>query len=653
VATTYTFDAAFFETECLGRFVGIESDPVEDGPVYLVEREERLAQVFSAVLVDDAHVPRARSLRWHLLPVRVPRGGVFHAKVSLLAWDQRVRVIVSSANLSEPGYRTNYENAAVLDFGPDSALPGELLNSVLDFLEGCRRFSSQNTGGKDAGPQPALAAFLNRVRETATGWPGRERPRGSESASFLPVLPGGPALFDQVRDQLWWGAGPSMARIVSPFFNTGDGSRHLVDRLVGVMGVQGERHLHFITSGHRLPDSIVELDLPSALQKPWGRRRRHSFSLVTEATSEGEVRPLHAKSLWLQGGDQAVYVVGSSNFTMSGMGIGPGPVNIEANVAYSLPDIRRPFARKTEQTYPPYEPLDASQLDLRFVQEVEETTADPEAYTPLPAEFGEALFEPDQGGGRLLLHVSGAPPSFEVMAEGTPIMSRVSWENAGGPCPEEIEWTESRPPSALEVRWENRDGESHVSLWPVNATDTSRLPPPSELRDLPLEVLLEILTSASPLHIVYQRLRRREDRAAGDGWEGIDIDPHKKVDTRNFLVRRVRRVSRALEGLRVRLERPAFHLDALQWRLHGPVGPLQLARRLAEEEDEGAAFMIAEVALTVARADWTATEQRIGAPEVRHEVASVMAELRDLALQHPAPDNLSRYVRHSLAQVAT
>ncbi len=62
VATTYTFDASFFELECLSRFVGLESDPHEHEAVYLVEREERLSQVFSCVLVDASHVAGKRSL---------------------------------------------------------------------------------------------------------------------------------------------------------------------------------------------------------------------------------------------------------------------------------------------------------------------------------------------------------------------------------------------------------------------------------------------------------------------------------------------------------------------------------------------------------------------------------------------------------------
>lgn len=63
VATTFTFDAAFFEEHCLSRFLGMDTDPAEDARTYLIEREDKLSQAFSAVLVDQLHVPQNRSLR--------------------------------------------------------------------------------------------------------------------------------------------------------------------------------------------------------------------------------------------------------------------------------------------------------------------------------------------------------------------------------------------------------------------------------------------------------------------------------------------------------------------------------------------------------------------------------------------------------------
>ena len=122
------------------------------------------------------------------------------------------------------------------------------------------------------------------------------------------------------------------------------------------------------------------------------------------------------------------------------------------------------------------------------------------------------------------------------------------------------------------------------------------------------------------------------------------MDPHKKVDVRNFLLQRVRLVSRALEGMRERLERPAFTLDALEWRLKGPIGPIALAERLAAQEGEGAAFMIAEVALTLRHADTKALEASLGRSVVKAAFRDAIEHLARMAAKKPAPSNLSSYV---------
>lgn len=63
IATSFTFDAAFFEEQCLARFVGMETDPAEDERGYQIEREEKLSPTFCAVIIDQRHVPWLRSAR--------------------------------------------------------------------------------------------------------------------------------------------------------------------------------------------------------------------------------------------------------------------------------------------------------------------------------------------------------------------------------------------------------------------------------------------------------------------------------------------------------------------------------------------------------------------------------------------------------------
>jgi len=132
LATTYSFEAEYFERYLVPRFLGLEFDPAESGESFLVEREEKLSFTQVIVLVNAAHYdPRQASPRWLQLPVRVPNG-VLHAKVTLLVWKNLIRVILGSANLTRAGYRHNREVASVLDFYDSPHASGSPIRELLE-----------------------------------------------------------------------------------------------------------------------------------------------------------------------------------------------------------------------------------------------------------------------------------------------------------------------------------------------------------------------------------------------------------------------------------------------------------------------------------------------------------------------------------------
>lgn len=658
VTTTFTFDAGFFEEECLARFVGMDTHPQHDDErVYLVEREEKLAEIFACVLVDRSHVVQERSLRWHLLPVTVSGGYIMHAKVTILAWQHHIRVLVGSANMTEYGYRRNFEHIGVLDFNCGGELPLELLDEVVDFF---RQLSEARAGnqafipGAEAveGPRNGLSQFLENIGSLTAKWGRPGWKRGQPSVVFMAQFPGNESLFQRIRREVWYGTGPSEVFVLSPFFDEGEAARHTVDALVKNMAVQGERQLHFMVTGIEQEDGRVELEIPEALGQPWHCRMEHLFYLVEgkEKLEKGEEnRPLHAKSLWLQREGKAVYMIGSSNFTRAGMGAGGGPCNIEANLVYYLPSISDPFARKCESGYPPHRKVEDN---LHFLQEIDHQTQEGESFVPLPGEFGEALFRPEGAGGILVLSIlPSLSCPFLIRGRGEEVLlDQGGWMEQKKSDPIPVPWTEIRPPTGLIVKWQDQQGNWQRSLWVVNVTDTTLLPPPDELRDLDLDMLVEILTSARPLHEAVRAAIQRKERAQELGRE-IIFDPHKKVDTRNYLLRRFRRIAHAFEGLQVRLQRSVYNLEALRWRLHGPVGPVALAEGLAKEEGEGAAFMISEVAMVLRSVDWARANEQLGEKVVGQEVEEVFRTLQKLASEHPAPDNLAAYVRESFARI--
>lgn len=135
LATSYTFDSVFFEEQCLARFAGIRTGAAEESMVqaYLIEREERLSQIKAVALVDKDHCRGPRSPRWDLLCAR-GKGGILHAKLSLLIWAKHMRLVVGSANLTPSGYRRNHEVFMVLEATPELPLAREAFKDTLDYM---------------------------------------------------------------------------------------------------------------------------------------------------------------------------------------------------------------------------------------------------------------------------------------------------------------------------------------------------------------------------------------------------------------------------------------------------------------------------------------------------------------------------------------
>ena len=266
VTTSFTFDAELFEEQCLARFLSIQSNPNETAKAYLVEREEKLSQCFACVLVDRAHTAPERSLRWNLLPVTLPRGGVLHAKLTLLVWENYIRVLIGSANLTEPGYRRNQEVMAVFDFGPESNPPPELLAQCVTFLNRIRRFAPDSTR-TEGGPQIALVAFLRSIEQRARLLPPAER--GDTECALVSLVPGGISVVEQLRD-LWKGPAPERARILSPFYDKDQQASDTAASFAGILTTRGSRRLIFSAPGRNWPDGTVQIDIPEVLKNSSG-----------------------------------------------------------------------------------------------------------------------------------------------------------------------------------------------------------------------------------------------------------------------------------------------------------------------------------------------------------------------------------------------
>jgi phosphatidylserine/phosphatidylglycerophosphate/cardiolipin synthase-like enzyme len=644
LATSFTFDSDFFETACLARFLQLDSQRGESDPLeVLIEEEERLAETRVTVVVDRSDRPGNRNLRWDILPVGV-QGGLLHAKVTLLVWERLVRIIIGSANLTPAGYRSQVELAIVVDADHSSRVPAPLFQALLSELGGL----VERAAGSDGEPGPKRRAIetLELAARHLDGFslppatpPGGMRFAVATAAPGRPVLP--------VIRNVWRGGPPRRATVLSPFFDTDKHPSPAVIALCAELAQRGPVEATFVLPVDQLADRTV-VRAPKAILQSLPRRVGGRIRAFRQP-SGGEPRRLHAKAVLLESDEWVGMLLGSSNFTASGLGLKPSSGHLELNLALGAP-AGSSVAKALRELIPAGDPIDPIVVDWESVADDEEP-----AGLVLPWGFTECLLEP--GPPPLLLvrfDPRELPDQWSVeLPDGTVLADSATWAAVGRPGELQIALTELQLPFWLQVRWEHKKAWERAS-WPINVTDPSRLPPPAELRSLPVDALLAALASTRPLHEALAtalRHRARAARAVGT----LKLDPLKRYASAGLFYR-TRHASAALAGLRRRLERPAGSVEALVWRLTGPFGPRAIADGLVGDTGQGqrlpgeVSFLLAELALTLRRVNWAQTASA-GVPRevVEEHARQTLDDLRRLLLEmETGPDPLlARYVREA------
>ena len=657
VATTFTFAPDFFEEHCLSRFLRLESDPREDGAAYLIEREEKLAVTRVCVLVDKIHADGSESPRWDVVSVRPP-GGIFHPKIALLFWHGWIRIIIGSANLTEPGYRKNQEVFGVLDFYDGGIVPRRVLTECVDFIDSVLPFCPGSL--TEAGPKSRLKTFLQNVRMASSRWKS-DPLRTSESAQVEPVFLGPMQGYNRsalkrlgqlVRDR----GGPAYgANVLSPFFDvTPDTSYHPSEELLSALTERGARTIHYMVSFEKLPNGHLRLRAPKSLIAK-GKKSAEVSVYTVDETVDKEFRPLHSKSVWLWNDNWEAYMVGSSNFTSAGMGLARNASNFEANLAYVF---RQSLEGPMKKTLPAWEePIkDLSKVSWQAVDENLGEGA--LGGSILPASFEEALFEPGESESFLNLRFAdNSPADWTIFSRRTiSVLSAAEWRSLNSPAAVRRTWTEKSIPNVLEVEWVDNAQQKQTAHWPVNVTDPARLPPPDALRDLSLKTLLEILCSGRPLHeVVGSRQPNGNGSHAGDELPP-ELDPLRRFNSETFLLQRTRRVAKAIDQLVTSLGRPVVHRDALTWRLRGPVGPCALAKAICKEARMAgeACFLLSEIVLVLRRIEASKIAIGVAKKEVATAIAEVIADISSMITEQQTsaqlPRSMADYISAAMKQ---
>lgn len=578
MATTFEFDAHFFETDFLPALLRLGSWD-DSGWVSRIALERSLSSIEGLWIGVDQRRYRGRpkSLRIEVRPAVGTQGTVLHAKVLVLVYENVVRVQVASANLTPTGYRENREVALSLLASADSPEHVELARQVLDGMK--ERLLPWWS--------PTADRVLALATERINSWP-----RKPSDTRFI-WSDGDTVLWKQLVAAWPEGAALDSIVVVSPFWSEEGGSGPLQQLVLGLRKrgkVPSKLGVTLLTEAEpdgdgwrpKLPGlgpfdpAAVGLDLSAQAVLPVPSDEGNTQVL--------KQRALHAKVVLFRGPKRSVAYCGSSNFTARGWGFGNARANIEAGLILSgttedlerslLPPVTGPKIRLTSSNLPP----------------AAENTESDESF---PTFVTGVWLEPDpKNAERLRLRVEVDPQriggswSVRPISGGAPLITG----EEGGPASQAMNLAHELLETLL------RDQEVEVHWWrcpqpcnyPVNIEHDARAHlPVSPGRTEPGE---------SALLAYYQgRIRFEDLYPPPPGWEEEDpvaappvVELESNVDTSRIQAYQVREFVEALTGVRDDLRAVCSATESSMRRaVLGAVSPIALAREIEARVQDG------------------------------------------------------------------
>lgn len=608
IATTYTFDATFFEMDLLPRFLGVKFDHTEREISFLIEREQALGTVRACALVDHTCVDtRQTTLRWDQIAVRVP-GGAQHAKIVVLAWEQWLRIIVSSANLTRQGYRRNREIAGVLDFfdGKES-MPLQPAKDILSFLG-----DIANTGWVHAhdAAKSRLASTLEFVRNRLGRWkqaPADFNPRELPRVSFIggrSATNGHHMLSVIAQVAASWGTRKATdVAVMTPFVGeTETGMESLVQRLTDLARRSaGSVRTYLAIPGHpsqELGSKKMISDLPSSFRdswnSAWGKIQHGPAIFIVPPSRKGEKinRVLHAKAISLSDGNRDLLLCGSSNFTPHGMGV--GAANIEANLCFQdQPNARFRLDARLPVRW--YEDDNDSCDDVFWPTKVEPPEDESPKQPALPPVFKAVTFNEQAITLTVFFDTTYPLPAVWSLARPGAKSSDTGMilldSRKMMSMPPEGHLTVEMPTTlrgltltCVRVAWTDDQRQSQSGWLPVQTESLEDLLPPEQFRGLTSDHIMNCLISGlEPAELVDEN-----GYDSGHMSRSTELsracDPLREIDTTGYTLYQVRKLGQTLAVLAERLLRTVRTQEAVAYRLRqDPLGPVALADALAKD----------------------------------------------------------------------
>lgn len=684
LVTTFEFDAGFFESELIPRFLGLRFDHTENERTFVIEREESLATTYVGVLVDASKFnPRQTTLQWDQLPIQVP-GGIQHAKVTVLVWERLVRLIISSANLTRQGYRRNREVFAALDFfDAQDSVPLEVLNGALGFIDILCNWSR----ALPAATQRILET-TERIRTRVLSWSNappnfllRERPRVSLAVGHPAHASGSAQSALTQLMQIWLPRRVVCLTVMTPFVGQQSSGEDVVLRSLRELPIARHAEGWLIVPETPTPEvdkrRIVPLPRHFGLcWKKWiGENSR--VLLVPSCVEEVDERPrdLHAKAILIEGDSHDLLMIGSSNFTPHGMGV--GVFNCEANLVFEdKADQRRDGRTFDDRLGVPVSWDNPLNVDDVTWQDPEQPPEDAQSAKPLlPAFFTWASYSQITGEIRVGVDRSQPEPSDWIISltgqtaeQSVSLFTRVSCAIGGTMLSLTLdEETRSIHLTSLRVCWTDNNAIRQDGFLAVAVEDRiADLLPPEEFCGLSVDGIIECLLSGrTPAEWVEKQNARLGHNISTDA----AIESLRAVDTSNYVMYQVRRFGRALAAMADRIARTSPTPDAIRYRLlRDPIGPIHLAETLYNSRKGNESgqmptvgtvyqlYVLAEMLLSVGQAGLQVRvacgrDAKLVMPifcEARDRIMTVIQRVRDQS--GALPDDLARYLDLSLSE---
>jgi hypothetical protein len=419
--------------------------------------------------------------------------------------------------------------------------------------------------------------------------------------------------------------------------------------------------------------------LPRHFGQCWKRRfgENARMLLVPRCVDEVDERPrdLHAKSILIEGDSHDLLMVGSSNFTPHGMGI--GVFNCEANLVFEdKADEKREGQTFDDRLGVPVSWDDPVGVDDIIWQDPKDPPEDDPSPKPhLPAFFVCACYSQTTGELRVGIdRTQPEPVDWSIRLAGQSAEQSVSLFSRASCATDRTtlffaldKRSRGVHLTALRVSWTDTDGARQEAFLAVAVEDKDNdLLPPEEFRTFSVDGIIECLLSGrTPTEWIAKQDAWRKRNTSTDA----AIESLRAVDTSNYVLYRVRRFGRALAAMADRIARTSPTPNAIRYRLlRDPLGPVYLAETLfsSRNSHEGRhssgaetafqLYVLAEMLLSVGHIGKQVRRScgRGGkwAMPLFHEacerIKTVIERIREQS--GPLPEDLSRYLEASLSE---